>query len=375
MKLKVIGWTYYDNGAVENGYCGWAAINAATDEILKKGYKFSGEDHQEMPRCVPVFNDGKKRTMTQRGWGRLMADAYGYNGMYDYSLFAFGMNNCTYPPVEEEYRTAFGSVEDLSAEDILNSSIFELIEKNSPAYEILTEEELREKITLPATVGELSKMLKAGKAAFKDTTELRYIDAGDILTLSVEGEEFSFIVKDVNREKDFTPEEDYLIMQSRYIFDEKVNKEAEELFGKTPMRVVIEGEFTKTDDWETEQKPEEDEDNLAKLKTLIDNINSRRENDVTSSDIESLFPVEFDDEDEDSADEDFDESADGIDGEDSADEDFDESAAVNLAVNADENPYKDTPSGDDDDELTAFIKSILYPDGENNGDASEDSEE
>ena len=302
MKLKVIGWTYYDNTDIEEGYCGWAAINAITDEVIKKGYKFSGEDHQELPCCVPVLSDGKLRRMSQRGWGRLMADAWGYNGMYDYSLFAFGMENCIYPPEEETFYShrvsslpeldESGKVEESTPEelvadaedrfeDISDEYLEEILKIGNPAAEhykeekrIFTEEELREKITVPdATVAELAKMLKEGKFVRRDEPLFRYIDKGDLLTLMVDGEEFSFNVTEVNREKDFTPEEDSFIWESRYSFDEKKNEEANKLFETTPQRVIILGEFSKRDSLEPEEEPADEKGDT--LKKLIDSIKSR----------------------------------------------------------------------------------------------------
>ena len=319
MKLKVIGWTEYDNTSLEAGYCGWAALNAITDEIIEKGYSFSGEDHQEMPRCAPVMNDGKIRRMSQRGWGRLMADAYGYNGIYDYSLFAFGMTDCTYPPPSEEYDT--NAVKELL--DMLKpgnllldvSRMRELMEKVSPdsfVYKnaltiieqaemlediiddgeesadavnaasdsscgkitILTDDELRERITVKdATAAELASLLKKGKFVRRDEPIFRYIDRGDILTLVVDGEEFSFKVTEVNREKDFTKEEDDLIWQSRYSFNEELSKKANKLFSETPQRVIINAEFSKTDGFDEEKS----EDESDALKKLLSDIRSRNE--------------------------------------------------------------------------------------------------
>ena len=92
MKYRVIGWTYYeDNDVLEKkGTIGFAERNAIIDEIRKHKYLFSGWHHQESWNgVVPILNDGKKRCYSQRGWGGVMAEAYGYMEDYDYSLFSF----------------------------------------------------------------------------------------------------------------------------------------------------------------------------------------------------------------------------------------------------------------------------------------------
>ena len=92
MKYKVIGWTYYDNSDIltSNDPIGFAERSAIIDEIRKHGYLFSGWHHQESWRgVVPILNDGKKRCFSQRGWGGIMAEAYGYTEDYDYAVFSF----------------------------------------------------------------------------------------------------------------------------------------------------------------------------------------------------------------------------------------------------------------------------------------------
>ena len=88
MKLKVIGWTYYGT-QLPQGKLGWAARNAIIDDIKEHGYLFSGWAHQEGNFCAPVLNDGKIYRFSQRGWGGVMAEAHGYTGRMDYTLFAF----------------------------------------------------------------------------------------------------------------------------------------------------------------------------------------------------------------------------------------------------------------------------------------------
>ena len=92
MKYKVIGWTYYEDYNIPESSktIGFSERNAIIDEIKKHKYLFSGYDHQEsFDNCVPILNDGKKRIFSQRGWGGVMAEAYGYMNDYDYVNFTF----------------------------------------------------------------------------------------------------------------------------------------------------------------------------------------------------------------------------------------------------------------------------------------------
>lgn len=252
MKLKVIGWTEYDDVSLREGVCGWAAIHAITDEILEKGYAFSGEDHQEHVRCAPVMNDGKIRRMSQRGWGRLMADAFGHRGIYDYSPYSFGRNTSdAYPPKEAQYTL---SVMPSENEELLKEILGEDYNPDFFVFgeppEILTPEQLRERIYLKdATSEQLASFLKTRKLIMRDRDELRYLDEGDIITLCLDNAEFSFIVTAVSRERDFTKKEQRLVDSARYSCDENKKKLANELFEKTPDRIIIEGDFSVTDSW------------------------------------------------------------------------------------------------------------------------------
>ena len=91
MKYKVVGWTDYEGGEIKSKPVTYAKYCALVAEIKEKGYFFSGEDHQDYFNCVPVFNDGSKGIMSRRGFAGCMADAHGYTGVYDYSLFTESM--------------------------------------------------------------------------------------------------------------------------------------------------------------------------------------------------------------------------------------------------------------------------------------------
>ncbi len=84
MKYKVIGWTNYEDTTYPafeakdyETLCGVRI--ALIEEILEHDYAFSGEDHHYVKGCVPVLNTGEVILMGQRGWGSVMAQAYGEN--------------------------------------------------------------------------------------------------------------------------------------------------------------------------------------------------------------------------------------------------------------------------------------------------------
>lgn len=180
MKYRVVGWTDYDSDIVPEarGRIGYAECCAIIDEIKKHGYLFSGWDHQECLYCVPVLNDGKKRCFSQRGWGGIMAEAYGYTDPYDYSLFTFyesidpekvkkpsgGFCSKSFTP-ETDLCECFS----LSVEE----SVFRRVETENPFY-------------------------------LDETDTLRYLDAGDTLTLCLGDEMLAFSVTGVDRNWDIT---------------------------------------------------------------------------------------------------------------------------------------------------------------------------
>ena len=173
MKYRVVGWTSYDDMDVEDSAdrIGFAEQNAIIDDIKAHGYFFSGYDHQELLDCAPVLNDGKRRCFSQRGWGRVMAEAHGYFGAYDYSLFAFGTNeeHAKYP---KEY---------FCADD------FE------------PEADLAERFELEVTEDIFALAARQNPFFLPDLDSLRFIDAGDTLILRCGAESATFEVTDINR--------------------------------------------------------------------------------------------------------------------------------------------------------------------------------
>lgn len=174
MKYRVVGWTDYDNDEVEGVDCNSFAVrNAIIDEIRKKKYFFSGFDHQEMWNCTPVLNDGKKRWFSQRGWGGVMAEAYNYNGKYDYSLFAFGTisDRASYPCDEFE-KDKFIPETNLNEtfEVEVPEDIFNLAKTKNPFF-------------------------------MDDLQELRFIDKNDTLVLKCGENILNFTIADIDRNR------------------------------------------------------------------------------------------------------------------------------------------------------------------------------
>ncbi len=176
MKYKVIGWTYYDNNEVldSGNSIGFAERNAIIDEIRKHKYLFTGWHHQESwDGVVPILNDGRKRCFSQRGWGGVMAEAYGEMGDFDYARYAFydHANPSELKFAPEEYdESLVEAVENEHFEVEVSDKLFEIAKISNPFY-------------------------------LEDIDELRYIDANDIITLKCNGEKLTYVVKDVDRNK------------------------------------------------------------------------------------------------------------------------------------------------------------------------------
>lgn len=177
MKLRVIGWTYYDDD-LEQGEVGWAARHAIVDEIKKQGYLFSGWSHEECCCCVPVLNDGKMYCCSQRGWGDIMAEAHGYTGRMDYVRFAFAQSI----DFDDEIRP----------EDRFNE------------YAFVPEHDLNERFELEVPQEVFESAQRAGEIKLDDLHELRYLDTGDTLALICGKQTAEYTVADVDRKRDIT---------------------------------------------------------------------------------------------------------------------------------------------------------------------------
>ena len=184
MKYRVVGWTEYDGDDVPEarGRIGYAECCAVIDDIKANGYLFTGWDHQESFRCVPVLNDGKKRCFSQRGWGGIMAEAYGYTGPYDYSLFTFDESidpEKVKKPTRGFYAHGFTPETDLCEH-------FDLTVEETVFRHAETENPFR----------------------IDETDALRYLDVGDTLTLRFGDEALTLFVTGVERTWDITRTDD-----------------------------------------------------------------------------------------------------------------------------------------------------------------------
>ncbi len=179
MKYKVIGWTDWENDDIECGSATYAVCNAIIDCIKEKGLCFSGYHHQECFCCVPVLNDGKKRLFSQRGWGKLMAEAHGFFGPFDYSNFAY----------------RFGKDDGLIMPDIIT-------EEFEPEG-FVPERNLRENFDIELDMAGLDSALETSQIRLDDIPRFRYLDMDDTLTLRCGSEALVFLVTDLERKQEF----------------------------------------------------------------------------------------------------------------------------------------------------------------------------
>ena len=211
MKLRVVGWVYYDED-FEQGTRGWAARYAIIDEIKKHGYMFSGWAHQEGYGCAPVMNDGKIYCYSQRSWGGIMAEEHGYKGRMDYAKFAFMLD----PDTEKRPKEKF----------------------DEDAF--IPERNLNERFELNVSKEEIEAAQKEGKIKLDDLPCLRYLDEGDILALTCVDMTVEFIVSDVDRERDLTEERLFELECAMDDFDDREGmKRAEEEFNNAKIIMIV----------------------------------------------------------------------------------------------------------------------------------------
>ena len=180
MKLRVVGWTYYDDDLLHDD--SWAAHMATVDDIKKHGYEFSGWSHQECQCCAPVFNNGKMLCYSQRGWGSLMAEAHGHTGRLDYTMYAFMIDP---KQLDSEIRPT----------DEFDEENFQL------------EGDLNERFELAVSQDVFDDAQNGGEIKVDDLPALRYLDVGDTLALVCGEKTAEYIVADVDRKRDLTEEE------------------------------------------------------------------------------------------------------------------------------------------------------------------------
>lgn len=193
MKYRVIGWTYPDDFDFpsSNETIGFAERNAIIDEIRKHKYLFTGWHHQEaFENTVPILNDGKKREFSQRGFGGVMAEAYGQEGDYDYARFTFHESidhNYLKFPLKclslENFKPSELKNEHFNIE--VSKELFEIAKTKNPFY-------------------------------LDDLDELRFIDKNDTLTLHYQDESLSFFISDINRNKKEIKFKEHHLINTKY---------------------------------------------------------------------------------------------------------------------------------------------------------------
>ena len=221
MKLRVVGWTWYDDDIEEGKQC-WAARNAIVDDIKAHGYEFSGWAHQECERCAPILNDGKIYRFSQRGWGDVMAEAHGLTGRLDYTIYAFNWNGFYLDDEENDEEKEVYPQEDFD------------IDSFAP------ETDLSERFEVEVSSQIYETALQQGEIKLDDLAELRYLDGGDTLELRCGDKRAEYIVADVDRQKDLTEEERLKFEMAFYDFhNEQRRKHANEVFDSIKVVMIV----------------------------------------------------------------------------------------------------------------------------------------
>lgn len=211
MKYRVVGWTAYDDPNVKGAECTEGAIQAILRDIRKHHYRFTGWDHQERPRGVPVLNDGCMRVFSQRGFGHVMAWAHG-----DYSHMGY-----------VEY--AFDDPSDTTPSRMPSAS-----RQFDPAT-FTPEADLHEAFTCAVDDLTLSTVLATKEIALPyDDPAFTMIDVGDTLTLVCGESRFVYRVRDAVRCRDMTQEEDMELYALICTCDFNKMREADERYDRTP---------------------------------------------------------------------------------------------------------------------------------------------
>ena len=214
MKLRVVGWAWYDDD-LPQGNVSWAARNAIIDDIKKNDYLFSGLSHQEALDCAPVLNDGKIYRFSQQGWGDVMAEAHGFFGRKDYARFSFGINE------EKEVRPLLRFDED----------------------NFIPETDLSEKFTLCVNPSVFRSAQKTAEIKLEVLHKLRYLDKGDNLELICGEDKAEYKVESVERKKDLTAKKRReLEFAMRDFQDEEKMKLAEKEYDEAKVILLIKSE-------------------------------------------------------------------------------------------------------------------------------------
>lgn len=78
-ELKIVGWTNFECEYPSKNVYGsqlTEIVQLIGNEVVKYGYSFSGQEHQNAMTGVPVFSDGTCFRASMRAWGQIMAAIY-----------------------------------------------------------------------------------------------------------------------------------------------------------------------------------------------------------------------------------------------------------------------------------------------------------
>ena len=95
-ELKIVGWTNFECEYPTRNVQGPETreiVQLIGDEVVKNGYAFSGQDHQNAEAGVPVFSDGTCLRASMRAWGQIMAAIYSSVDEVDLSYMDFYMDS------------------------------------------------------------------------------------------------------------------------------------------------------------------------------------------------------------------------------------------------------------------------------------------
>ena len=214
MKIKVIGWTDWEDNDYDDGVIDRAAYNAILQNMRENGYFFTGWHHQEDFTCAPVLNDGKIRRFTQRSWGGLIADLKGLKGRYSYAAYAFDFG--------ESDGFVKPKFKEISESDVLSGA--ELSEN----YEIKVRSDVLRRI----------KTKEEMKLA--DLPEYNYMAEGDTVKLISKSETCRFIITSFSTEKKLPKRDiDKYLYMTYLMNNEKEEKAISEKYENAPTELIL----------------------------------------------------------------------------------------------------------------------------------------
>ncbi len=214
MKLKVIGWTYYDDPNYIYFETTWATQNAVLEDVIKNGYLFTGYHHQEYDHCCPVLNNGKKIIFSQRGFGGLMAMAQNRHKTYDYSLYAY------------------------TAEP--NASYYKFPKTDPDDSLIVDEKTLYETYEIDADIEAIATADIKKELRLKNLKEYALMEVGDCVKL-IRGEHTTkYKIINVDRVKDVSIVDEYNFKyRNCNIFTEEESKQITEKYEQADTAIVL----------------------------------------------------------------------------------------------------------------------------------------